>query len=32
MANKNEDNWMSNFEALKAHIAVTGHFPDKHSL
>ena len=28
---KNEDNWMSNFEALKAHVAITGHFPDKHS-
>lgn len=31
MATKNEDNWMANFEALKAHVAVTGHFPDKHS-
>lgn len=28
---KNEDNWMSIFEALKAHVAITGHFPDKHS-
>ena len=31
MATKNEENWMANFEALKAHVAVTGHFPDKHS-
>lgn len=31
MATKNEENWMVNFEALKAHVAVTGHFPDKHS-
>ena len=28
---KNEDNWLSNIEALKAHVAITGHFPDKHS-
>lgn len=28
---KNEDNWMAHFEALKAHVALTGHFPDKHS-
>lgn len=28
---KNEDNWLANFEALKAHVAITGHFPDKHS-
>lgn len=26
-----ESNWLANFEALKAHVAVTGHFPDKHS-
>lgn len=31
MASKNEENWMTNFETLKAHVAVTGHFPDKHS-
>lgn len=41
MATKNEDgfgrlinrdeNWLANFEALKAHVAITGHFPDKHS-
>lgn len=29
---KNEENWLANFEALKAHVAVTGHFPDKHSM
>lgn len=28
---KNEENWLTNFEALTAHVAVTGHFPDKHS-
>ena len=27
----NEERWLSNFEALKAHVAETGHFPDKHS-
>ena len=26
---KNEDNWLSNYEAVKAHVAETGHFPDK---
>lgn len=31
MASKNEDKWMTNYEALKAHVAITGHFPDKHS-
>lgn len=31
MASKNEDNWMANYEELKAHVAITGHFPDKHS-
>ena len=25
------DTWLSNFEALKAHVAQTGHFPNKHS-
>ena len=24
-------NWQSNFEALKAHVAQTGHFPNKHT-
>lgn len=28
----NESNWYRNFEALKAHVAETGHFPDKHSI
>ena len=28
---KNEDNWLSNIEALKAHVAITGHVPDTHS-
>lgn len=28
---KNEDKWMANYEALKVHVAQTGHFPDKHS-
>lgn len=28
---KNEDNWLANYAALKAHVAITGHFPDKHS-
>lgn len=27
----NEDRWLSNFEVLKAHVAETGYFPDKHS-
>ncbi len=31
MASKNEEKWMVNYEALKAHVAMTGHFPDKHS-
>lgn len=31
MAMKNEDNWLANFLALKAHVAETGHFPDKHT-
>ena len=26
-----DDKWIEHFEALKAHVAVTGHFPDKHS-
>lgn len=30
--NKNEQNWMANYEAVKAHVAETGHFPDKHSI
>lgn len=31
MASKNDEKWMANYEALKAHVAITGHFPDKHS-
>lgn len=26
-----EDIWLTKFEALKAHVALTGHFPDKHT-
>lgn len=29
---KNEDNWLSNYEAVKAHVTETGHFPDKHTI
>lgn len=28
---KNDDNWYENYEALKAHVAMTGHFPNKHN-
>lgn len=28
---KNEDKWMANYEALKAHVLETGHFCDKHT-
>lgn len=31
MAEKNENKWMANYEALKVHVGVTGHFPDKHN-
>ena len=27
---KNEENWFSNYEALKAYIQERGHLPDKH--
>lgn len=27
---KNEDKWLANYEALKAHVLETGHFPNKH--
>ena len=30
MATKNEENWMANYEALKAHVLESGHFPNKH--
>lgn len=26
-----EDQWLTKFEALKAHVGRTGHFPDKHT-
>lgn len=29
---KNVDKWFENYEAVKAHVALTGHFPDKHSI
>lgn len=32
MASKSEENWLANYEALKAHVLETGHFPDKHSV
>ena len=32
MASKSEDNWNIRFNELKAHVAETGHFPDKHSI
>lgn len=31
-ASKNDEKWMANYEALKAHVAITGHFPDKHKI
>ena len=31
MASKNEEKWMANFEALKAHVLETVHFCDKHA-
>lgn len=27
---KNDENWLSNYDALKAHVLETGHFPNKH--
>ena len=27
---KNEESWLANYEALKAHVLETGHFPNKH--
>ena len=27
----NYDSWIENFKALKAHVAQTGHFPNKHT-
>lgn len=31
MAGKTEESWAANFELLKAHVARTGHFPNKHT-
>lgn len=28
---KNDERWLANYEALKAHVAETGHFCDKHN-
>lgn len=28
---KNEDNWLANYEELKAHVIETGHFFNKHN-
>lgn len=30
MATKNEENWYANYEALKAYVLETSHFPNKH--
>ena len=30
MATKNEENRLTNYDALKAHVLETGHFPNKH--
>lgn len=27
-----DEKWLANYEAVKAHVAETGHFPDKHSI
>ncbi len=27
---KNKENWLANYETLKAHVLETGHFPNKH--
>lgn len=27
----NKDNWLANYEELKAHVLETGHFCDKHT-
>lgn len=32
MASKNDEKWMANYEALKAHVAESGHSPDKHTI
>ena len=30
MATRNDEKWMTNYEALKAYILERGHLPDKH--
>ena len=30
MTTKNEEKWLANYEALKAHVLENGHFPNKH--
>lgn len=30
MVSKNDDKWLTNYEALKAYILERGHLPDKH--
>ena len=32
MASKSDEKWLANYEAVKAHVAETGHFPDKHTI
>lgn len=32
MAGILEEKWMANYQAVKAHVAETGHFPDKHTI
>lgn len=27
-----DEKWLANYEVVKAHVAETGHFPDKHSI
>lgn len=32
MALKNNDNWITHYEELRQHVALHGHFPDKHTI
>ena len=32
MVTRNDEKWMENYEAVKAHVVETGHFPNKHSI
>lgn len=27
-----DEKWLANYEAVKAHVVETGHFPDKHTI